>query len=140
MEILEEERRKKLEDKIERDLGLIIPVILRGPDKFPSAIKAKRQHYQFDEIDLADPEVKIRSRYASQIRMIAKYIINCYEKLDELSDHMNVDLCSSCNEFILPSDDDVKDYVEGILGKKMRRIPVPFPGSNDVRSSFMEGR
>ena len=124
MEILEERRLAMLKLKADRKHGLIIPVILRGPKRFPTAIRTKRLCYEFDDIDLNDPAVKIRARHASEIRRIAEYVIECCDRFDTLTE----DPCNGCDDFAFPSEKDVVQYVETLLGKPISIPAVPFPG------------
>lgn len=121
MELLEEKRLRFLKERVNKGNGLIIPIILRGEKRFPRVIKDKRQYYRFDDIDLADPEIKIRRRYAPQIREISEYIVEWCARLDALPP----DACGDCDDFLLPNELEARKYVENVLG---HHSPMPFPG------------
>jgi hypothetical protein len=119
MQELEERRLLPLKDK---GKGLIVPIILRGPKKFPKVLSDKGLYYDFTDIELNDPTEKIRVRYAKEIREIAEYIIDRCDCLDEVADSLPVD----CDKYCLPSVGDAKLFVETVLGKKITSVAVPF--------------
>ncbi|MFY9608644.1 MAG: toll/interleukin-1 receptor domain-containing protein [Blastocatellia bacterium] len=130
MELLEEKRLRLLASA-SRTHGLIIPIVLRGEKRLPSVIK-RHQYYKFDDLDLADPQVKVRQRYASEIHKIAEYIIDrCYE-----FDRMGSDPCTECDTFTLPSHAETKAYIERVLDIRvsldletsLNEPTDPFPG------------
>lgn len=133
MEKLEEARLAHLKDKGD---GLIVTVILRGAKKFPKALEAKRKYYRFDDIDLNDPADKIQVRYASEIREIAEYILDRYDRLEEVAAHIKQD----CDAFCLPSEEEAREYIATLLGRKeAKAAPDPFPGAAELSKSVTEG-
>ena len=131
MEMLEEKRLRLLASA-SRNHGLIIPIVLRGEKRLPSVIKS-HQYYKFDDLDLADPQVKIRQRYAREINRIAEYIIDrCYE-----FDSIGSDPCTECDTFALPNHDETRAYIQKVLDLRVGPDPLktssgaptdPFPG------------
>lgn len=119
MQDLEEQRLQLLKDK---GKGLIIPVILRGANRFPVALSEKRLFYKFTDIEFNNPADMIRVKYAKEIREIAEYIIDRCLSLDDVADKMAHD----CEKYCLPSHDDAKKFVETVLGKRITDIAVPF--------------
>ncbi len=133
MEKLEEARLAHLKDKGD---GLIITVILRGAKKFPKALEAKRKYYRFDDIDLSDPADKIQVRYASKIREIAEYILERYDSLVEVAG----DIKQDCDQFCLPSEEETREYIAKLLGRKEKPVPAdPFPGGAELAKAGTEG-
>jgi hypothetical protein len=111
MEILEEKRLKLLPPQNLRNHGLIIPIVLRGEKRLPSVIKS-HQYYSFNDIELADPQVKVRQKYSAEIKKIAEYIVErCFE-----FEGLIVDPCSDCDQFVLPSESETKAYLKNIWG------------------------
>lgn len=119
MQDLEEQRMKLLKDK---GKGLIIPVILRGANRFPTALSQKRLYYKFTDIQFNNPKDKIHVKYAKEIMEIAEYIIDRCARLDEVADEFPHD----CDQFCLPSHDEARKFVETVLGQKITEVPVPF--------------
>jgi TIR domain-containing protein len=129
MELLEEKRLRLLASA-NRTHGLIIPIVLRGEKRLPAVIRS-HQYYRFDDLDLADPQVKIRQRYSREIKEIAEYIIDrCYE-----FDSAGSDPCVECDNFTLPTHDETKAYIEKVLGLKANLDP-PKPSSSVPTDPF----
>ncbi|HEX8336438.1 MAG TPA: toll/interleukin-1 receptor domain-containing protein [Pyrinomonadaceae bacterium] len=131
MEKLEAARLAHLKDKSD---GLIITVILRGAKKFPKALE-DRKFYRFDDIDLNDPVDKIQFRYKSNIREIAEYILERYDSLVEVAG----DIKQDCDAFCLPSEEEARDYVAKLLGRKEAPTADPFPGGAGLTKAETEG-
>lgn len=119
MHDLEERRLKRLGNKGQ---GLIIPIILRGPDSFPRALKKDRLYTDFTTIDLNNRNYSIRTKFAGKIREIAEYIIKRCKQFENLSPQFIDD----CDKFRLPSEEDARHFVEGVLEKKIVENQVPF--------------
>jgi TIR domain-containing protein len=131
MEMLEEKRLKLLPARSDRNHGLIIPIVLRGEKRLPSVIKS-HQYYSFNDIELADPQVKIRQKYSAEIRKIADYIIDrCYE-FEGLQD----DPCKECDEYVLPSETETKAYLQTILGLSVSVTQLNAPASKNPTDPF----
>lgn len=120
MQDLEEERFKTLQDK---SFGLIIPIILRGPKKFPEAMK-KGKFYDFTKFLFNSPSDKIRETYAEQIAEIATYIV---ERCDAL-EAAERDPTHNCDMYPLPSIEAAREFVEKVLGKTIVEVADIFPG------------
>ena len=119
MQDLEEKRLQVLKDK---GKGLIIPIVLRGEKRFPSALSQQRLFYKFTDIQFNNPVEKIQVKYAQEIKEIADYIVDRCFSLEEVADKLPHD----CDTFSLPSYDEAKKFVEGVLGKNISDVPVPF--------------
>jgi hypothetical protein len=119
MQDLEEQRLSHLADK---GKGLIIPVILRGPSRFPATLREKRLYYDFNSIQFSDPKSKIRGKVAKEIREIAEYIIDRCLQLDAVADKMPHD----CDNFLLPTHEEAKRFVQTVLGQDISDVAVPF--------------
>jgi len=126
MELLEEQRRAQLANRFTASRGLIIPVVLRGMDDLPKAIKDDRQAYDFEDLLLSDVRIKIREMYAKEIRGMAQYVVACVSQLERLSEELRVDLCGDCDEHCLPSEVEAKSFVEALLGRPVPQVTVPF--------------
>ncbi|HJQ71634.1 MAG TPA: toll/interleukin-1 receptor domain-containing protein [Blastocatellia bacterium] len=126
MERLEKERRRKLEDRMDPSVGLIIPIVLRGWDDFPKTIRDERQVYNFEEIDLADSELKLRRLFAPKFKEMARYIIKCCKTLETLSEQLKVDICGGCGGFALPSDLEAQQFIESLTGREVPQVGVSF--------------
>lgn len=121
MRELEEQRMNFLPDK---NMGLIIPIVLRGKEKFPLALKNELLFEDFTDIEFNNPADILRVRYSKQIRKVAQYIINRCDQLAEISED---DLPRNCEAFRLPHPDEARQFVELVLGKKIVDNPVSFP-------------
>jgi hypothetical protein len=113
---------KRLQSLQEKDNSLIIPIILRGEQKFP--LNKNKLYYKFTDIDFNNPVEQIPTKYAKEIRLIAEYII---ERFDELAQVVDAPL-DDCNTYSLPSEDEAKAFVESVTKKKMTSVEVPFVG------------
>jgi hypothetical protein len=130
MELLEEKRLKLLPPQ-NRNHGLIIPIVLRGEKRLPSVIKS-HQYYSFNDIELADPQVKIRQKYSAEIKKIAEYILDrCYE-----FDGLKVDPCTECDQFVLPSENETRAYLQTISGLSVSLTPLNAPAPNTPPDPF----
>jgi hypothetical protein len=119
MQDLEEQRLQLLKDK---GKGLIIPIILRGEKRFPTALSEKRLYYKFTDIEFNNPTERIRVKYSKELREIAEYIIDRCELLEEVASKFPTD----CENYCLPSPHEAKKFVETVLGKKITDVAVPF--------------
>lgn len=91
MSRLEENRLKALQNDDPAKHGLIIPVILRNPERFPNLLK---QRFWFDFTEFAEDDNGIAKpkRFFSDIRKIAAYIASrCYELDGVVSDDEKLD-------------------------------------------------
>jgi hypothetical protein len=119
MEKLEEERLRLLDNQNGQTHGLIIPIVFRGEGYLPPEIKNRRQYEKFDSFLLSDDEMGKHPLFASKIRKIAEYIAERCGAFESVSE----DPCKDCSGFALPTEDDVRDFLEGI--KQYRQA---FPG------------
>lgn len=119
MEKLEEERLRLLKDPEAKKHGLIITIVFRGADYLPPEIKERRQYYNFEDFLLCDVELSRHPSYAPKIKEIAKYIADRCRAFEGLPE----DPCIGCAEFRLPTEDEIREWIETIAGPK-----IPFPG------------
>jgi len=119
MEKLEAERLKLLQNPSNHVYGLIIPIVFRGENYLPPEIKNRRQYVKFDSFLLSDDEMSKHPRFAPEIRKIAEYIAARCQAFDALSE----DACKNCSEFTLPTEEEIREWLEGITGFKQS-----FPG------------
>lgn len=126
MELLEKQRMDLLND---RGKGLIISIILRGPKKFPEALK-NRMYHDFSDIAFNASRNSIRARYAEEIKEIAQYIIERCERLDTINE-----LSHDCDDHSLPDEEEAKDFVEIVLGKKIVEAAVDFPNRTETSAN-----
>jgi len=119
MEKLEEQRFQAMGGRAENKRGLIIPIVFRGEECLPKEIKERRQYYNFDEFLLSDTEIFRHPQYAPKIREIAEIIGNHYRRLRPVLQDPKHD----CKKFTLPSEDEIKQWLESAQG-----ATSPFPG------------
>jgi len=125
MEKLEQKRLELLGSPVDKQHGLIIPVVLRREDSLPPEIKRQRQYYLFDDFLLCDRRrLSSYRHYMQEIKQIATYIFDRWKILEALP----VDPCDDCLGFAFPSEDEIKDWLQRVPISK-----IPFPGR-------MEGR
>jgi len=119
MEKLEEERLELLGNPSDQIYGLIIPIVFRGEDYLPPDIKERRKYVKFDNFLLSDDEMGRHPRFAPEIKRIAEYIAARCQAFDALPE----DPCSNCSEFTLPTEKDIRKWLEGITEPRQ-----PLPG------------
>jgi hypothetical protein len=119
MERLEERRLQAVGRAADKKRGLIIPIVFRGEDYLPKEIKERRQYYKFDDFLMSDVEISRHPDYAPKIREIAEIIREHYKLLTALAE----DPCESCSSFTLPSEAEIRQWLEGAQG-----ATASFPG------------
>lgn len=97
MESLEAQRLEALSLK-QKEVGLILPVVLRGAGRIPTEIKSRRSYLDLSDYLLIDGELSSRPAYYSKITELARTI----SELHELMRKMPEDPCRNCGEFKLP--------------------------------------
>jgi hypothetical protein len=120
MELLETQRLKQLGYEKNNQHSLIIPVIYRGLDYFPSRIKNLRAYYEF-EFSVCGKSYLKRKEYQEAITKIAKYIFDRCQELNAIKK----DPCKKCETFKLPVAGEISSWLSNMLPPK----PV-FPGRN----------
>jgi len=98
-----------------RTRGLIIPVVIRGDDDLPEEIRSFRNYTSFSKQVLVGQDF---------------YERDCIEKIEGLAGDIyrrwkmlrgeETALTSRCNEFEFPSEEDVREWLEGIVGRRPR--------------------
>lgn len=119
MEILETQRLNLLGDPADKEHGLIIPIVLRSENSLPQEVKDHRQYHDFTKFLLGKRRLKKSLGYAPTVKAIAEYIFDRYRALTALPN----DLCAGCDTFSLPTDDEIRPWLTGMLA-----TPAPFPG------------
>jgi hypothetical protein len=119
MEKLEERRFQALGERVDKRRGLIIPIVFRGADYLPKEIKDRRLYYNFDKFLMSDVEISRHPEYAPKILEIAELIRKHYDALKAAAS----DPCQGCENFSLPSEDEIKQWLDQVQG-----TTVPFPG------------
>jgi len=122
MEALEKQRLSLLGNLSVQEHGLIIPVVCRGRDLLPDIIKRRRNFFDFEKYYVTGPRLPSRGPCVTDIQAIARYIRARYEELSSLPD----DPTSNCTGFRLPSDTEVRTWIESI--RAVRALRMPFPG------------
>lgn len=111
MEDLEIQRLSSLGYPVNRQHGLIIPIVYRGEKNLPSAISSNRQFYDFEVFQLSGKANLRNRKYAEKIRDIAEYVQKRCQELLALPD----DPCDRCDAFEFPEDNTITDWLEGML-------------------------
>jgi hypothetical protein len=119
MERLEKSRLAKLERALSRECGLIIPIVLRGEASLPEDIRAKRHYYSFERFSLTSREIARNRQFEHMVRDIASVIHARKQMFDALGE----DLTCECDEFNLPSDEDIRPWLEAVSSPAN---PFPF--------------
>ena len=109
MENLEKERFARAGIKGDATNGLIIPVIFRGWEHFPTEIKKRRQCYDFKSFTMADRRMSKHRKYADEIVRMATYV---HERC--LTFQAQDALFSECEEFKLPTHNEVRDLAAAL--------------------------
>lgn len=111
MEALEDRRLKMLGKPADKLNGLIIPIIFRGAESLPKDLRERRQFYSFDNFLLSDARLGENPGYSAQIKKMAEYIASRFNALNALPS----DPCESCDNFALPTDDEIRSWLEHIV-------------------------
>lgn len=93
--------------------GMIIPVVLRGPDLLPNELR-ERQGYNFDRFMTGDTKIYRSPGFHRSMREMASFIYEWHEVLRAAPD----DLCADCNQFRLPSAEDVRPWLAALATSK----------------------
>lgn len=115
MKTLEKNRLDVL-PKSEKNHGLIIPIVFRGPKYLPQEIKGNINCDNFSDFLLSDTNIWKHPEYAGKIRKIADYItarIMAFKELPKNTIPVQED-------FKLPSEDEIKDWLKTVQPHKQR--------------------
>jgi hypothetical protein len=96
----------------DRNRGLIIPVVLRGPNRIPNEIKNARQFYDFSEFILTDTQMSAHSKYAPQLKTMGEYIAERHRALCQV---VNPD----CDGFSLPSFEEIQYWLSTVIPQNL---------------------
>ena len=122
MRALETERLRTLPNAVERNHGLIVPVVLRGTDKIPEELLSLRHYEDFSRFTLSDEDLGRHPEYAAKIRGIAEYIdarCKCLESAPVQFD--------SPATFRFPNEDETCEWIRGL---ELRG--AQFPGAGRI--------
>ena len=104
MEVLEKRRMDKLGHTNKKTHGLIIPVVYRGWEEFPEAIKRERTCYNIQPYTVSK-SIRKNAKVKGEISKIAQYIYARYLELQTIEDP-----CSVCVEFEYPDETGVSAF------------------------------
>ena len=90
----------------DREVGLIIPVVLRGADQVPATIKSGRHYVDFSHFSLASTEIKRNPDFLAEIRKMALVIHRHHLAFMRSA----VDACSGCDDYRLPAEEEIKPW------------------------------
>ena len=107
MEQLEEKRLALIGKPALVEKGMIIPILFRGKDYLPDKI-GKRIHYLDFENYVTPRAIGDDEKYAQQIADLAKYIYSLFHEMEQSIP----DICTDCDTFKLPAEDQVKPWRE----------------------------
>lgn len=106
MEQIENERIKMLGGRF-KNKGMIIPIILRGEkEEIPSKITDHIQYCDFSMLTTASPHIKRIRKCVDEIEKIAITVSDYYRIFND----RNINPCSGCDSFRLPSEKDVNPW------------------------------
>jgi hypothetical protein len=115
MEDLEEERMALLGHTNKKTHGLIIPVIYRGWDDFPAAIKNERTCYNIQPYTLGK-RIRNNRKVRVEFETIATYVYARYLELNAV----RPDPCSNCPGFNYPNDARTTAWLAALNAPPMR--------------------
>lgn len=111
MSLIEQERLKDLKVHRAKENSFIIPIVLRGKDKFPDEISSFRPVYDFVKyFMLTSHDRRRRSDYRKDIAEIAQHIVAQYLRLEQNLDNP----CSNCTDYELPKVKDVQHLFKNL--------------------------
>jgi hypothetical protein len=96
--------------------GLIIPIVVRG--RLPEEVAGERHYYSMDDDLLAARDFR-KQRIRQKLRRIADDIYHRYEMFRAAG----VDPGGLCDSFDFPTEDDVQDWLNGVIAPPS---PMPF--------------
>src|ERR1043166_2461049 len=100
MEKLEGGRLERVGNQQDRTGALIIPVILRGQQTLPPAIRSQRQCYIFEHFALSSQKMARDRQFEARVREIASVIYARKSALAHLADELTCD----CHSFAFPTE------------------------------------
>jgi len=118
METLEQKRLTRLQRQLDREHGLIIPIVLRGEDVLPGAIRNTRHYYTFERFSLTSRSLARNAAFEREIRNIAAAVHSRWQMFAPIADAITCD----CDAFDLPSEADIQSWLD-----QMIQPTSPFP-------------
>jgi hypothetical protein len=111
MEYLESKRLELLGLDKNYQHGLIIPIVYRGLDLFPTYISGIRNYHKFDSFHICGKSYLRNNQYQDKIKDIAKYI---FERCNELA-ALEIDPCEYCGSFEIPKSEEIFGWLPPLL-------------------------
>jgi len=111
MSLLEQTRLQELNVRSTKETSFIIPIVIRGIDKFPKEIDASHPVYDFVKyFMLSSGERRRRRDYRKDIEEIARHIVGQCKRLEQ-----NIhNPCGNCADFELPKEQDVQHLIRNL--------------------------
>ena len=119
MEQLEKRRLGLLPAQPYKNLGLILPVVLRGKSTLPVEIKEHRQIYDFTDLLPVNSKLALHPRSAVLVKRIAEHLTTLAQAFAQVNDN----ICKDCKNFRLPSERKVQQWL-----KSLQSTTLLFPG------------
>ena len=128
MERLERERLELLGDEL-RGAGLIIPIVLKRPDRVPAAVKKDRLFCDFSSYTLQEnAAIGENPKYVAWIEKVANRIFDLYEEFKLAGDP-----CGGCSGWELPPEEEVKQWITALLPQRQPRQSRSLPFREEGR-------
>jgi hypothetical protein len=122
MENIELARLAHLPEGDRRQHGLILPVVLRGKDSLPAALRSHRHCYDFERFSLTSRRLASNRGFEAEVRQMAEVIVQRKRLLDAVGVNMTCD----CDSFTFPSEDHVRPWLESIAPRALQVAKLPF--------------
>jgi hypothetical protein len=120
MERIEMKRKEILGNKASNEVGMIIPIVLRGlQEGLPDKIRKQRHYVDFSKFSTASMNMKRNSKYVKQIDWIAQIIFWHHQNFRDLGE----DALDICDDLRPPSLGEIEPWRVG-----PRKLALPFPG------------
>jgi hypothetical protein len=116
MSRLEKDRLKRLSAQRPATKGLIVPVILRNPDRFPPVLKT-RFMFDFTGFGQNASGLDLPEGFFQKVRKIAEYASDRHAELESIVE--------DDEEMQLPDDDEVKTFLATLDSSLASRTPPP---------------
>ena len=115
MEKIEEMRLELLGSNHDSERGMIIPILFRGDrDKLPQKIRSHRHFCDFSKFTTAFTSIRRKKEYVEKIEDIAQFVARLYDECRS----SGKELCSSCDAFEMPTEDEIGGWRPQRFGRK----------------------
>jgi hypothetical protein len=122
MEGIEGTRLAHLSERNRREQGLILPVVLRGMNTLPDELRSRRHCYNFERFSLTSRELARNKAFETEVREMAEVIM----QRKQLLEAVGIDLTCDCDQFIFPSEDHVRPWIDQIWKPPTSAAQLPF--------------